>query len=520
MSAKRYDTIIVGAGHNGLVASWYLANAGLRVLVLERRPFVGGACVTEELWPGFQVPSCAYALYLLRDRIIEDMTLRDFGFEVWEGYSPDGFIPYPDGRAIRHWDEEERFLADIAHFSPADAAAVRAFQQDLSDMASLLDHWFLSPPPSLTEFAHHAGAVGKGRALERLLYGTVQGFLNEYFESPEVRGYFLGAWSDDDIDRPGGLFYPAYTLVSRFNAPENRGLVKGGMGGVTQAMARSAEARGVEIRTGAEVSEIVVENGRTVGVRLGDGEQVQASVMLSNADPKRTLLRMIAPGHLSPGFHRVVNGLKTEIAHHKFHARLNRLPDFSRYLGDTYDQRVLGQISVCGSDDHYCTAWREAQAGLIPKRPLLHIQIPTVYDTAMAPEGRHVLSMWVQWAPAEPVAGSWDDLREQTGEDLITHLAEYVPDIRSCIDDWLLFTPLDLERRIGMTDGNIRHVDLAAGQWLSYRPHPSLAQYATPIEGLYLCGAAMHPGGEVSGGPGHNAAQRVLADLGIAAAAR
>ena len=509
---QQYDAIIVGAGHNGLVAAWYLARAGMKVLMLERRDFVGGAVVTEELWPGFSVPTCSYICYVLQNRVIEDMDLHEYGFAVHQ-VEPGSFTPFPDGRRILSFEDDERTQREIAAFSQHDAEALPRYRALKRTMAEIVHSFFLKPAPSLADLVDSVRGTDREPVLERLLFGSVADLLDEYFESPEVKGYLTMAWDAGDPDAPGSLLSGIYPGTSAFTDDENTGIVVGGMGGITQAMARAVEAAGVEIRTGAEVESILVERGRAVGVRLSAGEEIRCDTVISNADPKRTFLSMVPDGELPRDFTAAIRRLKTRAAYLKFHAALDDLPDFSHYFGDDYDPRFLAYTNIRPSLDYCRKSWDDAVHGRITDSPLMSIQIPSVYDRTLVPDGGHVMSIWVQYAPVTPAAGTWDEMRESAGEGLIDAIAGYAPNIRDVIREWVLFTPQDIEERVGMTDGNIRHIDMVAGQLFNQRPLPGWSDYRTPLAGLYLCGAGTHPGGEVTGAPGHNAARRIIADM-------
>jgi phytoene dehydrogenase-like protein len=509
---QQYDAVIVGGGHNGLITSSYLARSGMRVLVLERRDFVGGAVITEELWPGYSVPTCSYICYVLQPKIIDDMALREYGFDVHQ-LDPYSFMPFPDGRRIIGWQDESAMAREIAAFSERDAEAFPRFREVRTRMASIVHRFLLRPAPSVADLVDSVRGAEDEPLLDRLLFGSLTDLLDEYFESPEVKAAFVMAWDAGDPDVPGSLLSAIHPAISQFSRDEDVGVVVGGMGGITQAMARSVEAAGVTIRTAAEVAEILVENGRARGVRLVDGEEIAAGLVVSNADPKRTFLKLVPEDALPAAFRHRVARLKTDAAYLKFHAALDELPDFSRYLGANHDPRILAYINVRPSLDYARKSWHDAINGRVTDCPILAIQIPSVYDRTLVPQGGHVMSIWVQYAPVNPVDGSWDDLREQTGEGLIDVMAQYAPNIREVIRDWVLFTPLDIERRVGLTDGNIRHIDMIGGQLFNQRPLPGWSDYKTPVEGLYLCGAGTHPGGEVTGAPGHNAAHAILHDL-------
>jgi phytoene dehydrogenase-like protein len=511
--AERYDAIIVGGGHNGLVTSHYLARAGKNVLVLERRDFVGGAVVTEELWPGYSVPTCSYVCYVLQPQIIDDMRLRDYGFRVHQ-MAPSYFLPYPDGRRILAWKDKKAFTREVAQFSERDAAALPELQELDRRMASLIHRWLLKPAPSYDQMLEDARKTGDAELLERMFTGSLAGLLEEYFESPQVQGFFAMAWDAGDPDAPGSLLSSMFPAISMFSRPEDTGIVSGGMGAITQAMARSVQADGVEIRTASEVQEILVSDGKAHGVRLADGSEIRADIVVSNADPKRTFLTLLPDDAVPAEFRNDIRNLKTNAAYLKFHAALDDLPDFTAYFNGDYDPRYLAYTNIRPSLDAARKSWADASSGKITDSPLLSIQIPSVYDRTLVPDGGHVMSIWVQFAPVDPVDGTWDELRESTGEGLIDVMEQYAPNIRDVIRDWTLFTPRDIERRVGLTDGNIRHIDMVVGQVFDQRPLPGWSDYATPVDGLYLCGAGTHGGGEVTGAPGFNAARAILAKSG------
>jgi phytoene dehydrogenase-like protein len=508
-SQQKYDAIIVGGGHNGLVCAHYLAKAGKRVLILERRDFVGGAVVTEELWPGYSVPTCSYVCYVLQPQVIDDMRLRDYGFRVHQ-MDPTYFLPFPDGRRILSWRDEAAFAREIAQFSEADARALHQFQELERRMAGLIHKWIMKPAPSYEQMLDDARSTGDEALLERMFTGSLAGLLEEHFESPEVQGFFAMAWDAGDPDAPGSLLSSMFPAISMFTRREDYGIVSGGMGAITQAMAASVIEDGVEIRTASEVSEVLLDESGACGVRLADGEEIRADLVISNADPKRTFLSLVPDDALDTEFRSQIHNLKTNAAYLKFHAALDELPDFSRYFNGDFDPRYLAYTNIRPSLDAARKSWSDASQGKTTDSPLLSIQIPSVFDQTLVPNGGHVMSIWVQYAPVDPAKGSWDELRIPTGEALIDNIEQYAPNIREVMRDWVLYTPRDIEQRVGLTDGNIRHIDMVAGQLFDQRPLPGWADYRTPIERLYLCGAGTHGGGEVTGAPGHNAAQAIL----------
>ena len=516
--SERYDAVVIGGGHNGLVAATYLARGGLRVLVLERRDLVGGACVTEELFPGYRLSSCSYICHLLQEKVIVDLELPRHGFEVY-ALEPARFHPFPDGRHLVIWDDHERTAAGIERYSRHDAAAYLRWMDLWEQAARLLHPFFLAPAPTYAELAAHVRGSDDEALFETLLTRPMWDLVHEHFESDVLRAHTLNAQDLGDPRAPGSALVYAYIKVNLRSAPGTVGIVKGGMGTITQAMARAAGEAGVEIRTGVDVARVHVVRGRAAGVVLPDGEVIGAGVVVSNADPKRTFLRLAPPGALPEEFRAQVARLSTRASYFKFHAALRELPDFSRHLGSGFDPRYLAQVKICPSADAFLAAWRDAQAGRPPHHPLMEVQIPSVYDPTLAPAGHHVVSVWALWAPVRLAEGAWETRRQEVGERLIDILTGYAPNFRRALADWMLLTPADLEARVGLTDGNIRHLDIVPAQMFARRPLPGWARYRTPLAGLYLCGAGTYPGGEVTGAPGHNAAQAILQDLlqGIAA---
>ena len=508
------QVIIVGGGHNGLVAAAYLARAGLDVQVLERRELVGGAAVTEEWFPGYRLSTCSYICHLLQQKVIEELELRKHGFHVYS-LEPMRFMPFPNGNFVRLWHDDDKSAEEIDRVSPHDAESFPRWMSFWKSASRILNEHFLCPPPTLTELFDKARDMGEQDVLETLLTVPLKDLLEQYFESEEMRAFVCSQVDGGDITAPGSAYASAYFHLADFrDDQENHGLVRGGMGTITIAMARAAEAHGASIRTDAEVARILTERGRVTGVELADGEVLEADVVVSNADPKRTFLTLVDEEDLNKEFLRGIRGLNTNSASLKFHCALNELPDFSAYLGPDFDPKHLASIKICPSLDYYQASWEDARGGRASRYPVMQVQIPTVYDPTLAPEGHHVMSMWVYYQPAKIKGGTWSDEKEAVGERLIDELSQYAPNIRRAIVDWAVFTPEDIEERVGLTDGNIRHIDMIPQQVLRRRPLPGWADYRTPIDGLYMCGAGTHPGGEVTGAPGHNAAHMILEEMG------
>ena len=515
--AQNNPVIIVGAGHNGLTAAGYLARAGLDVQVLERRDVVGGAAVTEEWFPGYHISTCSYVCHMLQKEIIDDLELRRYGFHVYS-MDPYAFAPFPNGQHISIWRDPHKTADEIRRISPRDGDAWIEWLEFWTRAANLLRHFFLAPPPTLSQLVDRARDTGDEQLLQTLLTVPMKDLIERYFESDEIRGTVCFVGDHGDITAPGSAFSAAYFRIGSLREDvENLGIVRGGMGNITQAMARSAEAHGATIRTDAEVKRIVTENGKTIGVELVSGEVVRSELVVSNADPKRTFLQLLDQGDLDEDFRRDIKALKTDSASLKFHCVLRELPDFSAYLGSEFDPKHLAMCQVGPSLQYHMNSWQDAMEGRPSRNPIMRIQIPTVYDPTLAPEGHHIMSLWVLYEPSHLKNGSWADVRQKIGEQLIDQLTEYAPNLRDALVDWAVFTPEDIEERIGLTDGNIRHLDIIPQQTLNQRPLPGWSDYRTPIQGLYLCGSGTHPGGEVTGAPGHNAAHVILQDLGVGA---
>jgi phytoene dehydrogenase-like protein len=507
-----HDVAIVGGGHNGLVCAAYLAKAGLNVLVLERRDILGGACITEELFPGYRFSACSYYCYLLQTKVIEDLDLRRHGFHVYP-LDPLKCALFPDGRALLTWDSVARTQDAIGRFSKHDAEAYPGWVAFWERAANLIHPYFLKAPPTLAEMAAGLRTADDRAFLDRLLTASVEDVVTDFFEDEAVRGAFIHAHDAGDAAAPGSAWCFTYIRSTALTPRENTGIVRGGMGAITQAMAAAARACGATIMTGAAAAEILIERGAAIGVRLADGTEIRARAVASNADPKRTFLRLVREEHLPAEYRRGIRRLKTQAAYFKFHASMSRLPDLSRYFGGAYDPKYLAYAKISPSIEYFKRSWDDALHGRPPANPVLDIQIPSGYDPTMAPPGKHVMSIWGSYAPVRLAEGTWDGRRHEIGERFVEVLSRYAPDIRDCLVDWQLFTPQDMEERVGLTDGNIRHLDIVPSQFMALRPLPGWAHYRTPITNLYLCGAGTHPGGEVTGAPGHNAAHVMLGDL-------
>ena len=505
-----YDAIVIGAGHNGLVAAGYLARSGMSVLVLERLDKVGGACTTDEIHPGFFGPMCAYGLHLLQGKVIDDLKLRAHGLETFnsvpEGSYP-GVHPFPDGTHIRGGGPEMRVAQEIAKFSDKDARAWFEWNRFLDEAGSIIHSTFLDDPPTIAELMDEVRGTRHEEVLERILTWSLLDLLDYYFEDEHVKAFAM-IQVEMDPRSAGSALCMAYLRCGKANREEDKGVPRGGMGAVTQLLATSAKSLGAEIHTGTLVEKVIVENGEAVGVQLADGKEIRASIVVSNADPKRTYRTLVDPEDVGEDMMRRVNAWKMTAGSMKFLAALSEPPDFSQYLGDNYNRYEQAYMHVCDSVEYHVQSWDDSQAGKTPTCPIMSIQMPSMITPNFVPGGGTVvLSDWVLYAPRHPNAGSWNDIRDVVANTIIDKINSFVPNFRDSILEWTLQTPLEIETRVGISEGQIRHGNFIPKQILAGR-----FPYRTPIRNLYMCCAGTHPGGEVSGAPGHNAAQAILRD--------
>lgn len=523
--ATTYDAVVIGGGHNGLVAASYLGRAGLKVLVLERRHVVGGAAVTEEVFPGFRFSVCSYVCSLLRPEIIRDLDLPSHGFQILPVDTT--FSPMPDGNYLLRGGDPEANRREIARHSRRDAEAYPRFGQLMVKIARFVKPQLLMTPPdpaslrpsnvrTLLEMNRSVKGLDEDTlyAFARLMTMSSADYLDEWFETDVLKGTmcasgiigtFLGPRS------PG----TAYVLIHHYmgevdGAFRAWGFVRGGMGAVSEAIAASARARGVEIRTGAEVRRILLDDGTAAGVELATGERIAAKLVVSNADPKRTFLTFLDRADLPNDFAQGIERYRIEGSSAKVNLALSEPPDFRSLPGD--GAHLRGAISISPSVEYVERAYRDAKYGDFSRRPYLDVLVPSMIDPTLAPPGKHEISIFVQYAPYHLRNGTWDERREALGDTVVETLAEYVPNLEGAILHRQVLTPLDLEREFGLTGGNIFHGELAPDQLFFLRPVGGWAQYRTPIRNLYLCGAGAHPGGGVMGASGYNAAREILRD--------
>ena len=521
-----YDAIVVGGGHNGLAAAAYLARAGRSVLVLERRHVLGGASVSEEIYPGFVYSTCSYIVSLLRPRIVRELELPRHGLEIRPLEST--FTPFPDGRSLARYSDPQSTRREIAAFSQRDADVYPELGLAMSRLAHFAKPIIDAPAPDPTALTpRELGRLRRlGRGFEaldgdlrelalRLMTMSAVDFLDLWFESEHLKapmaasgiiGTFLGVRS------PG----TAYVLLHHYmgeidGAYRAWGFVKGGMGGISAALAGAARAHGAEIQTDAAVAQLRLRGGRCIGVVLENGDEIEARAVLSAVDPHRTFLQLLGAEHLEADFVAAIRRFKLRGSSGKVNLALDRLPEFSCRPGD--GPHLYGDISIAPDIAYLERAYDQAKYGEFSRRPFLNVVIPSLLDPTVAPPGKHVMSIFVQYAPYHLKEGpaDWPKQRGAFGDAVIATLAQYCPGLPEAILHRHVLTPWDLEQEYGLTEGNIFHGELGLEQMLFLRPTAGWARYRTPVGGLWLCASGAHPGGGVMGAPGELAAKTLLA---------
>jgi phytoene dehydrogenase-like protein len=530
--AQGYDAVIIGGGHNGLVSAAYLARGGLRTLVLEQRHVLGGAAVTEEVFPGFRFSVFSYVVSLLRPEIIRELRLPSFGLDI---LPLDGtFTPLHDDYLWRV-NDHGRTIRELRRWSATDAEAYEEYGQLMVDMARFIKPILSIVPPDLTSLDPRPllPLASLARTFQRLperqqavfvqlMTMSAADFLDQWFETDPLKATMSASGiigTFQGVRSPG----TAYVLLHHYmgeidGAFRAWGIPKGGTGSVSNAIAGAARAAGAEIRTESPVARILVKRGRAIGVALEDGEEIRATTVLSSVDARRTFIDLLEPGTLDPAFEEQVRRFKFRGSSGKVNLAVDRLPDFTCLPGE--GEHLRGAISFSPSLDDMERAYDDAKYGRFSRKPYIDMIIPTLVDPSMAPPGKHVISCFVQYAPYKlaPELGGWDKQREAFGDAVIDRIAEFAPNIRDVILHRQVLTPLDIERTIGLSEGNIFQGELSLEQLFFNRPVPGYARFRTPVRDLWLSGSATHPGGGIMGANGRIAALEVLRSRGRKAA--
>jgi len=520
---KRHDVVIIGGGHNGLVCAAYLARAGKQVLVLERRERVGGAAMSEEVFPGFRFSVFSYVVSLLRPEIIRDLDLPRHGLHILPLEST--LTPLPNGDYLAQWSDHDQNRRELARHSLRDAEAYDEFGLVLHQMARAIKPILGVAPPDpaslhprelldLLRLARHFKGIGEKKlnALWKLLTMSSADYLDEWFESAPLKatkaasgiiGTMLGPRS------PGTAYVLLHHYMGELDGVFRAwGFAKGGTGSVSAAIADAARAFGAQIRTSAPVAQVLIEHGSAAGVVLEGGEEVRARVVVSGADPRRTFMQLVGEKHLPGDFAQSIRRFKFRGASAKVNLALGELPNFTCMPGR--GPHLRGAMSISPSVAYLERAYDDAKYGEISRRPYMDIVIPSMLDPSMAPPGKHVMSIFVQYAPYQ-LNGGWSDAkREALGDAVIDTLSEYAPNIKSAILHRQVVTPADIERIVGLSEGNIFQGELSLQQMFFLRPAPAWSRYRTPVDGLWQCGSGTHPGGGVMGASGRNAAFALL----------
>ena len=525
----KYDVIVIGAGHNGLTCAGYLSRAGYKVKVVERRHVVGGAAVTEEFHPGFRNSVCSYVVSLLDPIIMRDLQLERYGLTIVD--RPAGSLSVlPDGQYLQVSRDVAVARSEIAKFSDKDADAYNAFDREITGMAEVLREVMREAPPNMGGGLRDLWTALKlGNRLRKLsrqqqatfaelMTMSIGDYLDRWFESDPIKGEFGFEGIVGNMVSPYQAGTAYVLLHHAFGEMNGRtgawGHARGGMGAITQAMARSAEAHGADIEVSAPVREVIVRGGQARGVVLEDGRSLQATVVSGNVNPKLLFLKLMDPSLLPEDFRKRMTGWRCRSGTFRMNVALSELPRFACLSGSNDELRLTGTINIAPSLAYLERAYDDAKSGAWAREPVISMCLPSLVDDSLAPAGCHVMSLFCQhFNPQLSEARSWDDVKEQVADLVVQTVTNYAANFRQAVIGRQVLSPLDLEREFGLVGGDIFHGALHLDQLYSLRPAAGYADYRTPVKGLYLCGSGAHPGGGVSGLPGHHAAQAVIKDL-------
>jgi phytoene dehydrogenase-like protein len=527
MKSNKYDAIVIGGGHNGLVTAAYLAKAGKKVLVLERRHLVGGAAVTEEVYPGFKYTVASYVVSLLRPEVIRELDLPSFGLELLPLEST--LTPLLDGNYLARWADHAKTRQEIMRHSIADAEAYDQFGKLMYHMAMMVKPILGMVPPNPTSFrpSNLSQLAGLGKQfrklgekyfydMHKLMTMSSADFLDEWFETECLKatmsasgiiGTFLGPRS------PGTAYVLMHHYMGEIDGNfRSWGFQRGGMGGVSDAIAKAAQSFGAEIRLEAPVQEVIVKDGKAKGVALKDGEEVYADIVATSLDPKLSFLKLVDQKHLPDDFIQQIKNYKIRGSSGKVNLALGELPNFTCMPGE--GPHLRGAVSISPNIDYLERAYDDAKYGNFSRKPYMDIIIPSMIDPSMAPPGRHVMSIFVQYAPYDLKGRTWEEAREDFGDAVVNTLSEYAPNLKNAILHRQVLSSWDIEQKFGLTEGNIFQGELSLDQLFFLRPAAGWARFRTPVKNYYICGSGAHPGGGVMGAPGRLAALEIIKDKG------
>ena len=525
---NKYDVVIVGAGHNGLVCGAYLSKAGLRVCLVERREIIGGAAVTEEIYPGFKASTASYVMALLQPKIIMDLELKKFGFEVLA--VPPAFHRMENGQSVLLWDDERRMAAEFSKISIKDGEAFIQYRNHLRTLKPHLQKLLWQIPVDITDtslakrldtlkLAWKFRNIGVSfYDIYDLLTMSAYDYLSRWFESDHIKtilGFYAGCAGGHFTSpkSPGTAFVLIRPVLRDLDTPAGpAGFMKGGMGAVSQSILSSGQRYGMQVRTGGDVDSIIIKNGKATGVALATGEEINGNIVVSNTSARTTFTRLVADSQLTEKFKKDVDNIRSESSTFKLNVALDHLPDIVGFDAQAAGFSYPAQVRIAPSMDYMVKALDDTGSQHFSVNPAMLMSTPSIVDSTLAPEGKHVVNIIGSHAPYTLKGTTWDEQREPLLKTTLKTIEEFAPGFSDAIIHTEILTPLDLERRFDLPRGHIHHAEITSDQIFFKRPVPGYADYRTPIDQLYLCGASNHPGGGVTGVPGYNAASVILKD--------